>query len=1649
MDDNTPRLQDAAKLNTPNLKTLADSFAKALEMTGADDLSPAQLSFIRQIIEDYEPEELPDIALSDLGRVIADFWALGNVRLGGNQVVKSLTPSPAGPGRSHVYDILSIIQSDAPFIVESLMGELIDQGVSIRSMFHPVVSVGRDSEGRRSDDGASKESMIMVFIERQPVEVHVRILEGVEKTLNDLRLAVLDFPRMLKLLAQEISALEALKTHQTLTLDPATLEENLAFLRWVQNNHFVFLGAKGYVYPRDADGGYTQEGPLNLLQDGYGILRDADRPILRRSSEPAVLNAQILNQLENSEPVTVAKANIKARVHRRVYMDYIGIKRYGADGQPSGEIRFVGLFTSEAYDRPAFEVPLIRKKADYVLSESKVIGFNNGGYADKRLRNIIETYPRDELFQMEAADLLRIARGILHLSDRPRVRVFTRTDPFDRFISVLVYIPRELYQVSLHGRIGARLADAFMGRVSAVYPYVADTLLSCLHYIIGVNPGDHFDPSVADLESDIENLTRAWPQKVEALIHEGDPQTILGLEAFPGDIRWHSWARALPAGYQERYDAYEAVKDIWYLSRLEAPSPLNLRAYQRLEDSETQFAFKLYQRARTPIALADILPILDNMGLKTLEEDGSEIIVGDGDGKTYFWVREFIVHSPTRISDFAGFKQRFEQGALALWQGLTENDGFNALLVTGADWRQTALLRALCLYRQQSGLDPSQDVQQQALRENRDVTEALWRYFELKFAPDGGGDVAIRQSEVGAAKTKIDTLLQAVSNFEQDRVLRRLAALIGAMVRTNYYQTDGDGQPKTYISFKIKSRDLIDLPEPKPFREIFVWSPDVNGVHLRFGPVARGGLRWSDRKDDFRTEVLGLVKAQQVKNAVIVPVGSKGGFYPKSLPKGGTPDAVRNEAIRAYKTFLSGLLDLTDNIGPKGEIVHPVAVVMWDEPDPYLVVAADKGTATFSDIANGVSADYGFWLGDAFASGGSVGYDHKAMGITARGAWEAVKRHFRERGKDIQSEPFTVVGVGDMSGDVFGNGLLLSRQTKLVAAFDHRDIFIDPNPDAAASFTERERLFALPRSSWQDYDKSLISKGGGVFSRGLKSIDLTPEIKALLGIEADAVSPFDLMQAILKAEAELLYFGGIGTYIKAPAQSHLEVGDKANDAIRIDATDLRVKVIGEGANLGMTQAGRIAAAQNGVRLNTDAIDNSAGVDCSDHEVNIKILLGSLVTNGRLTMPERDALLASMTDDVASHVLQHNYRQTLTLTLQEASAYGDNGAAQMFMSGLEARGKLDRKVEGLPSNAVLEARKAQNQGLFRPELAVTTAYAKIVLFDDIVASSAPDDAAFERMLIDYFPTALHGYVTEINEHRLKREIIATVLANDIVNMTGASFPARLMKSAGVDARAFVLAFEAARRLFGLNALWDQVSARDNIIPAAAQTALYQEIALFLRRQTYWLARRFGMEGKTVDELVSDYQAGVTELLAHGPDLISVYDSGNVTRRLERLKAAGADEALADRIAYLRSFTSATDIIDLAVKHGFDLKAVARLYYLAGERFGFDRLRAGANELFSADPWDRMALRRLTEDLLAEHKSVVAAVLSGVTNLTDPAGQLSDWAEANKALSDPARQVIEDIEQSTQGAEASWTFAKLTIVNAVLREWVNRLQEAQSA
>ena len=1232
---------------------------------------------------------------------------------------------------------------------------------------------------------------------------------------------------------------------------------------------------------------------------------------------------------------------------------------------------------------------------------------------------------------MSEDDLLSEALGILHLYDRPRVKLFERRDPFDRFASILLFLPRDHYDSDLAERAGKILAGAYGGRVSASYPSFSDAPLARVHYIIGFSPGQHLTPDLKDLETRIADACRTWEDRFEAAIRSSDRQ------ADEVSATLARYRDAFPAGYRDRFTAAEALEDLAVLDGMGPDETVRVRAYRAPSDSPLQFRFKLY-RTGAPAPLSDVLPILENMGLKALAEAGFPITRS---GEPLVWIHDFEMEDPRgEALVFADIKQAFEDAVAAVWTGRTENDGFNRLVMElGLPWREAALIRALARCRQQSGLDPSQRGQEEALSNHPKVARLILELFAAKFDPATGADLEARDKAAAAVMARIIEALQAVASLDDDRVLRRMTLLVGASKRTNFYQTGPDGGPKPYISFKVASGELADLPNPKPFREIFVWGVNVEGVHLRFGPVARGGLRWSDRRDDFRTEVLGLVKAQQVKNAVIVPVGSKGGFYPKQLPKGGAPDAIRAEGISAYKTFLSGLLDITDNLSPDGKVIPPKDVIVHDGDDPYLVVAADKGTATFSDIANGVAEAYGFWLGDAFASGGSAGYDHKAMGITARGAWEAVKRHFRERGKDIQTEPFTVVGCGDMSGDVFGNGMLLSKQTRLLAAFDHRHIFLDPDPDPARSWTERNRMFALPRSSWADYDAKLISKGGGVFARDLKSIPLSATVKAMLDIKDDALAPTDLINAILKAPVELLYLGGIGTYIKAKTEANTEVGDKANDALRVNGSDLRAKVVGEGANLGVTQAGRIEYALKGGRIDTDAIDNSAGVDTSDHEVNIKILTGTLERTGVLTRKRRDTLLKSMTDEIADHVLAHNYDQTLALSLLELDSPGELEPHARFMAELEQKGRLDRVVEGLPDALEIAERAKAGIGLTRPELSVLLAYGKLELKREITAGDAPDDDALEKLLVDYFPKPLRKWGEVVARHRLRRDIIATVIANDAINRCGPSFPNRTMAAANCDARAFVAGYEAAKQVLDIAAQWDAVAALDGRVSAAGQMALFRQLAAVLRGATFWLARRAGREKLEVADLVARYGAGFKTLRGLTPGVLGPVEQASVEARTQKLIATGAPEAQARSIAALQPLTTAADLIDLAEASSWPLPAVARLYHATGAAFAFDRVRQAAGAYAVGDNFERVALRRLLEDLLAQQADLTKTLMAfaGSAQSGEDERHARDaavsWAAMRREKADIARRTIEEIE-----ASGGWTFAKLTIANAALRE-----------
>ena len=1602
------------------------------------NISTSAEEFLSQIARDASIDDIGSLTIGDLAKISNDFWTWASNKPFQKKEIR-LIEAIGSHSQPLGRDLLEIIGPDTPFIVSSIMAEIGAQGVEVRAMFHPIVEVVRDEKGRRVNYAAPdkgnkiRESMIQIHLPNMSMQKRATILKGVSETLEDVSLTVNDFRPMKARMKQSIQDLAV----ANINVDSDDMGEYIAFLKWVENEHFIFIGARSYEYLRGKDGALLREEPVIIEERNLGILHDSERRILRRSSEPTILSDKLLATLETGSPLLVAKSNLRSRVHRRTVLDYIGIKKYDDNGKLIGEERFIGLFTAEAYDSMVRDVPLLRRKVASVIERA---GFEVGSHNDKKFRNIVENYPRDELFQIEEDDLLRIALGVQHLIDRPRTAMFVRRDRFNRFLSILVFVPRDKYNTSVRTKIGAKLSAAYNGHLSSYYPLFGDNPLARLHYIIGIDPHSFVEPDLELLEKEITEITRTWEDELEVLAGKSN----LEIDAFKG---------AFPAGYKDKFAPQEAIIDIKELY-LVKDTDVWVRAYRLGDDADNVLRCKLYKRDN-PVALSEAMPIFESMGLYVESEaqfeiNANNLNLDESNPQHILWVHDVEMRSADGLPlDFDAVENSFEDAFAAVYGGTAENDGFNRLILKlGINWREAGLIRAFARWRGQTGLDPSQAVQEQAMSEYPEIAKRLICLFESRFNPEL--EAAERDEKCTKTNTEIQELLNDVPSLDADRVLRRIADLINNMVRTNYYQKNADGNYKPYMSFKIATSQIADVPNPKPYREIWVYSPVVEGAHLRFGPVARGGLRWSDRRDDFRTEVLGLVKAQHVKNAVIVPVGSKGAFFPKKLSKNASRDEFMATGIAAYKIFLHGLLDITDNIGSDNEIIPPKDVVRYDNDDPYLVVAADKGTASFSDIANAISLEYGNWLGDAFASGGSKGYDHKEMGITAKGAWEAVKRHFREMGHDIQSEEFKVVGVGDMSGDVFGNGMLLSEKIALVAAFDHRDIFIDPNPDVAKSFAERERMFKLPRSSWQDYNKELISKGGGVFSRSLKSITLTPEIKAALDIHVDAMTPFELMNAILKAKVDLLWFGGIGTYIKSHLEANADARDKANDAIRINANELRIKVIGEGANLGVTQLGRIEAAHHGIRLNSDAIDNSAGVDSSDHEVNIKILLNAVVRSGKMNEDGRDTLLASMTDDVASHVLAHNYSQTLSLSLQEITAATDADAHERFMVQLEELGQLNRAVEFLPTHDEMRSRIERGKGLTRPELAILLAYSKIQLSEGIVASHAPDDEWFEKTLVNYFPEGCHKYEDAMRNHRLRREIIATVLANRIVDIGGITFMDRVRESAVADTGAIVKAYAAARKIFELDKAINDINSRDLKIPAAVQYKMMLEVQSVIRRQTYWLARRSSHASSNatneVSDLIANYAPQIAILKPIIDDVVSPYEYSRIEKLADEFIAEGADEAIAHEIADLRVLISSTDIADIAKANDFPLIATARIYHNVGYELGFDEMRYAAGSVTSRDHWDKVATRRLIEDFMIEQAQLATKAVEYAKSLGSlpkdfskkcTSDIVSKWIELNSQEAGRAKNAINDLKSA-----GGWSFAKLTIANTQIKDLVAR-------
>ena len=1589
---------------------------------------PGAEHFLKVYYDDAVQNDALPLSIEELIDFASEFWMLGQTRKVGKFVinVRGLTSVERLADR---YDVIEIITDDRRFLVDSAIGEISDHGIDVIALFHPIVSGFRDSKGAWIKTGhAVDESMIQVIIPKQSNKMRAALKRGIAETLKDLDCVVEDFERMTEILEKEMKTLVALHGN----VPQENLDEAVAFLEWMLDGNFVLLGTRSYNYKTSTASSkkgkppeFDYVSPKMIKKTCLGVLRDDSRSVLRQSNEPSNIASNFEAFMGEDEPVTVAKSNLFSRVHRRVRMDYVSIKHYTKDGKIKGETRIVGLFTADAYERSPKFVPLIRYKIAKVI---KRYGADPGSHNGKRLDFVLSTFPRDELFQISEKELYRIATGVAKAFDRPRTRLFVREDTFKRFVSALVYVPRENYNSSVRRRVGQLLAQAYGGRVSAFYPQYSDSPLARVHFIIGLDPDSYLNPNITKLEAGVAKIAESWDARLQSTAEEINDLSLI--EMVP------NYERSFSTAYQERFDVKEALKDIKVADKLSPDYKEDVRVYSEEDDGPNDFRVKYYS-CDVQSELSNVMPIFANMGLHVISETSYQIKT-----KTdrLIWINDYKMRLSFEPENHDLLVTVFRDALLAINAGLNENDGFNRLILQqSVNWRMVAMLRLVARYRLQSGLDPAETVQIEALSKYPEITDGMIELFGRKFDPALSISMSSRAKDVKTIQTNLIKSLDQVASLDHDKALRRMINTLVAGLRTNFYVGLAEGTPRPYISLKIDSSTAGPLPAPVPYREIFVWSPRVEGVHLRFGPVARGGLRWSDRRSDFRTEVLGLVKAQQVKNTVIVPVGSKGGFYPKQLPKDGGREAFIAEGIASYKQFISGLLDITDTYIGKGTVA-PKDTISWDDPDPYLVVAADKGTATFSDIANGISKDYGFWLGDAFASGGSVGYDHKAMGITARGGWEAVKRHFRELGKDIQNEDFDVIGIGDMSGDVFGNGMLLSKHTRLIAAFDHRDVFIDPNPNTKKTFKERQRMFETPGTTWQDFNKKLISKGGGVFSRRAKSLPLSAEIKTMTGLDDDEIAPNELIKALLKASCELLWFGGIGTYIKSATQSHVDVSDKANDPIRVNGFEVRAKVIGEGANLGATQQGRVEFAQNGGKVNTDAIDNSAGVDCSDNEVNIKILIDSAIANGELKASRRTALLSKMTDDVSALVLQHNYDQTLALSMAEMQALDDHSAYGRFMDDLVAKGQLNRDVENLPSTVEMQRRADKSLGLTRPEIAVLNAYAKLNLFNELVATDIANDKYYDQTLQEYFPKALHSFEKSLKNHRLRKEIISSRLCNQMVDTGGPLFVERLKEQTSAKIQDIAAAFTIAHDVLKVDEMRADIAKLDNKVDAKAQLSLHHEIEQVLQRVIGWLIRH--QEKGTIAQRIIKRSEDMKQVDESWIEVLSTYDSRRAKARIGGFVRAGIPMDLAQDVALLRARASGFDVITLKEKTGWPIRKVAELFYDIGSRFKIDRLRAMSIKSAPQTHWEKLAQKRIEEDFY-----------SAQADLAHSAAVLHIRRKGDSTA--PTQKIIDQFVEKTKdsvttyddaftkvSATGNWTLAKFAIINTQLRELIGK-------
>lgn len=1563
---------------------------------GKNRAPPAE--FMEQFFAQLSAHDLAVLPHPQRAAIGAGFWRFMQQRKPRQVLIRVYNPDPAEHGWKSRYTAVEIVHDDMPFLVDSTIGAINRRGFAVQQVIHPVMRVRRDRAGKitrllppqQETGGAIAESYTHIQCDeiRDPKQVQ-ELAQHLRTVFHDVRAAVEDWPKMLRRAAE---TMEEIRTEAVAHVAAGVADETRNFLQWLRDNNFTFLGYRRLELGK-------RRGKLELTVtpgSGLGILRDPQSFVFNDLHDLGAQPPEVQHFMQEPRLLLVTKTNLATTVHRPSPMDAVFIKRFDAQGKVLGEHLFTGLFTSYSYARSPREVPVLRQKVRSVLAKAN---FGPASHDGKALTHILDNYPRDELIQISARELYAHAIGILRLQERQRVALFTRLDPFERMVSCLIYVPRDQYDSGLRNRFQQVLEASFAGTVKNVNVRIDDSALARIFISVATTPGAVPRVDLAALEDELRDLARPWSDRLRDHLH-----TVFGDNA--GRNFAKRYADAFPLTYREGAAVEMALQDIGIVEAMQEQA-LGVNLLQGREEPEQAVHLRIFHRGG-PLALSRVLPMIENMGLYVNIHNGPYVIRPQGAAEPV-WLHDFAGENQHRLPHtLRNVKLLFEDTLHQVWHGRVPDDGFNQLALRAAlPWREVNILRTLAKYAQQIRSPHSQAAMIAALAKHPRLTQLIVALFLARHDP------ALARKSAALCRTierEAAPLLAGVPNLDEDRIMRRFFNLVRASLRTNYFQTDETGRPKDYLAIKFDSMVIDHLPLPRPRYEIFVASPRVEAIHLRGGKVARGGIRWSDRPEDYRTEVLGLMKAQMVKNSVIVPVGAKGGFIVKQ------PDAQDpvKEAVACYRIMMRGLLDLTDNRAG-GKIVPPKNTVRHDGDDPYLVVAADKGTAKFSDIANNIALEYGFWLGDAFASGGSAGYDHKHMAITARGAWEAVKRHFRERGKDIQREDFTCIGVGDMSGDVFGNGMLQSKHTRLTGAFDHRHIFCDPNPDPARSFKERQRLFRKPAGSWADYDAKAISKGGGVFARTLKTVKITPEMQAAYGITAGELPPAELIQAMLRAPVDLLYFGGIGTYVKAAEERHEEAGDRANDALRVDGAELQAKVIGEGANIAMTQRGRVEFALKGGRLNTDAIDNSAGVDTSDHEVNIKIALSKAVAGGQLPLKARNKLLTAMTDAVAALVLRDNYLQTQALTIAEAQASELLGSHARMMRMLERAGLLNRRVEDLPDEDELAERARLGRGLTRPDLAVLIAYAKIWLCQQLTASRLPDAPFLRDALMQYFPPPMRvKFAPLIEQHQLRRELVATIVTNGLINRAGIHFVSRMAERTGRSAVEVTQAYLLAGEAFGLDPLWHEIEQLDNKVPAAVQTAMHLAVNQVLDHAVPWLLRAH-RDAIDLEALTGHYRKGVADLSAWldraGGDL---RDPQQQQDRIALL-AAGVPPKLAGRVTLLPLQIAAADVQSLSRTAHTNIAAAAEIYFRLDRQFGCTWLREKIAQLPAPTPWQRDAATALREEMFTVQRRMAAAILRGKGG---GEARFRRWCEHLGAQLTVAEQMLQELRTTSQ-------------------------------